>query len=234
MNPLSLIGIGTGIIGGIGQLFGAHRANKTLSRLEGQIPTYQQNPLAAQRTALAQTILNARMPGSAQLQGEIYGNQANELNNINRNATNSAQALSMGAQTQGQTNNAFANLAQQQGQFYQQNVANLNNAYQNQINEGDKVYQSQLNKFGDIAQLEGAKNANRQNAWGSISNLGFGLGNLGMTNQYMQNMQNMYKGDGGGYGFMPDYANGVPMMGVGNRIDYGSSLKLSPYSPKIG
>lgn len=180
MDPLSIIGLGTGLIGGIAGLFGAGSANKKLDQLLSQDPTYKANPIAAQRLGLAQTLLNARSPGAAYAEKNIYGNQANQQANIERNATDSSQALALGAASQGQTNKAFEGLNEQEAADYQRRYGNLTGAQEGQIQEGDKVYQDQVRRFGDIAQIRGAQNANTQNAWNSISNLGFGAAGFGL------------------------------------------------------
>lgn len=181
MNPLGLAGLATGIIGAIGGFFGNKKANKQLDAIAKTDPVYTENPLAKQRLALAQTILNSRFPGAATEERNIYGTQATQLGNIQRNATNSAQALALAGGVQGQTNAAFSNLGQEEAQNYYRNLQNLNSAEEGAINEGDKVFQDEQRRFGDRIQIGGAKNANRQNTWQSISNLGFGLGDLGMN-----------------------------------------------------
>ncbi len=187
MNPLAIAGLGLGVIGGIGGLFGNRKSNRALEQLIGQNPQYQANPLARQQMGLAQTLLNARMPGAAAAEQNIYQNQANSLGNISRNATDSSQALALASAGQGQTNQAFGNLATQEQQDYQRRYGNLNNAQQGVINEDDKVYQDSVRRFQDLAQIRGAQNANRQNTWGSISNLGFGAMNLGLAGGFGKN-----------------------------------------------
>lgn len=175
------IGLGVGLIGGIGKLIGSGSANKKLSQLIGQEPTYTANPIAAQRLALAQNLLNARMPGASYAESNIYGNQANQEANIQRNATSGSQALAMGAATQAGTNKAFTDLGAKEAEDYQRRYANLSSAEQGQIQEGDKVYQDQIRRFQDLAQIRGQQNANTQNAWSSISNAGFGVASFGLS-----------------------------------------------------
>jgi len=181
MDPLSMIGLGTGLIGGIGSLFGAGRANRRLKKLMKMNPVYKENPLAREQLGLAQTLLNARMPGAASMERNIYGNQANTLGQVNRNATDASQALALAAGVQGQTNQAFSNLGIQEAQDYQRRYGNLTNAQGVVINEGDKVHQDSVRRFQDMAQIQGAMNANTQGAWNSLSNLGIGMANVGMA-----------------------------------------------------
>jgi hypothetical protein len=186
MGPLAALGLVGGIVGGIGNIFGSRRANKRLDSLIGQNPTYQANPLASQRLALAQQLLNARQPGAAAAERNIYGTQANTLANINRNATDASQALALAAGTQGQANQAFGDLAQQEAAGYQQRYQNLVGAQEGAIAEGDKVYQDQVRRFQDLAAIRGAQNQNTQTAWSGISNLGFGLANFDLSRQMLK------------------------------------------------
>lgn len=176
-----IIGGTVGLIGGIGKLFGSHNANKGLDDLLKKDPTYTANPIAQNRLGLAQTLLNARAPGAAYAEKNIYGNQANQQANIERNATDGSQALALGAAGQATTNNAFGQLAGQEDQDYQRRYSNVVGAQQGVINEGDKVYQDQIRRFEDLAKIRGQQNQNTSNMWGSISNLGFGAMNFGLA-----------------------------------------------------
>lgn len=176
-----LAGLATGLIGGIGKLFGRGAANKSLSRLQKLDPTYKANPIAGQRLALAQQLLNSRAPGASRVEQNIYANQANRVSNIERGATDASQALALDAAAQGQSNEAFNQLGANEAQDYQRRYSNLTGAQEGVINEGDKVYQDQVRRFGDLAQIRGMQNANRQQNWQDISNMGFGLANFGMA-----------------------------------------------------
>ena len=178
---LPLIGIGIGLAGGIGRLIARGKANKDLSKLMSMNPTYKENPLAKQRLGLAQTLLNARMPGSAAVERNIFANQANQVSNINRGATDSAQALALATGTQGVTNNSIADLGVAESQDYQRRLGNYSQAQEGVINEQDKVFQDGVRRFQDQTQITGMKNQNRQNSWGEISNMGFGIANFGLA-----------------------------------------------------
>lgn len=179
--PLAAIGLGVGLIGGVAKLFSAGSANRKLDQLASQDPAYTANPLAAQRLGLAQTLLNARMPGAATAEKNISNTQANTLAQDQRSATSGSQLIATAGGVQGQTNQAFSNLGQAEAQDYQRRYANLGEAQQGQINEQQKVYQDQVRRFGDLAQIRGAQNQNTQNAWSSLSNAGFGLANFGLA-----------------------------------------------------
>lgn len=181
--PIAAIGLGVGLIGSIGQMVAAGKANKQLEALSKTDPTKSPSPVAAQRLGLAQTLLNARMPGAAYAERNIYGNQANQESNIERNATSGSQALALGASMQGATNQAFGQLEQQEAADYQRRYSNLSDAQQGVINEGDKVYQDQVRRFGDLAQIRGAQAANTANSWKSVSNLGESVLKFGLAGQ---------------------------------------------------
>lgn len=210
MLPLAAIGAGLGLAGTIGGLFGSKKSNKQLERLLGQNPTYQKNPIAGQRLALAQQLLNARMPGAASMERNIYGNQANTLAQINRNATDSSQALALAGATQGQTNQAFNQLGIQEGQDYYNRLQNLTGAQQGMIAEGDKVYQDQVRRFQDLASIRGAQAQNRANSWQSISNLGMGVMNFGLSG----GGQGLFGGSGAGNTQMFDQGRFLPASNV--------------------
>lgn len=221
IDPItSGIGLATGLIGGIAGIFGAGSANSKLDELLQKDPTYTANPLANQRLGLAQSLLNARSPGAAYAEKNIYGNQANQQANIQRNATDGSQALALGAAGQAQTNQAFLGLNNQEDQNYQQRLGNLNQAQQGEIQEGDKVYQDQIRRFGDMAQIRGQQNQNTQNAWNSISNLGFGAANFGLSG----GASKIFGSGGGGGGGQPSqsysggYGSNVPFTGMGSII----------------
>jgi hypothetical protein len=215
MIPLALAGAGLGLAGGIANMIGNSRANRKLEQLLQNNPKYAANPLAAQQLGLAQTLLNARMPGAAAAERNIFQNQANMMGQVNRNATDASQALALAAAGQGQTNQALGNLSMQEAQDYQRRYGNLVNAQATNIQEGDKVFQDKIRRFQDEAQIRGAQNANRQNTWSSLSNLGFGVMNLGMAGGF----DGMF-GGGGGRG-----ANKAPgAYGYDPKFNYENTL----------
>lgn len=179
MLPVA-IGLGLGIAGGIGKMFGRGKANREMRRLMKTNPTYQENPLAKQRLAMSQQLLNARMAGAARLENNIFANQTNRLSGLERGATDSSQLLMGGAQAQTQTNDALSNLAGMEEQNFANRLNNLEGSQQGVINEQTKVFQDQVRRFQDNMQIQGAMNANRQNNWGDLSNMGFGLASFGL------------------------------------------------------
>jgi hypothetical protein len=179
--PLPAIGLGIGLIGGVGKMIARSKANKDLKKLMGQDPVYSENPLARQRLGLAQTLLNARMPGSAAAERNIYQNQANYMGQVGRNATDASQVLALAGAAQGQSNQAFGELAQAEAQDYQRRYNNLEGAQEGVIREGDKVFQDQTRRFENKVGMQGQINQNRQNSWGELSQMGFGISDFGLS-----------------------------------------------------
>lgn len=216
--PLLAAGLGIGLIGGIGKMFGRGKANKQMEALIAQNPMYKENPLARQRLGLAQQLMNARMPGASQAERNIYSNQANQVSNIQRGATDSSQLLAMGANAFGQSNQAFNELGQAEAGNKQQQYQNVASAQQGVINEGDKVFNDQIRRFEDLSRIRGAQNANRQANWGDVSNMGFGLANFGMAGGF----GNMFGGGGGGSEIADPFQISSMSGGTGARYNIPS------------
>lgn len=158
----------------------ANKLKNQANAINPNDPKYNTSPYAQQRLGMAQTLLNARMPGASAMERNIYGNQANQLQNINRNATSGSQALAMGAAAQGQTNQAFQNLGVQEQQDYYNRLQNVTGAQQGMTQEGDKVYQDQLRDYQEKMSLKNAYEAagmqNQTTAFNSLANTGLSGG----------------------------------------------------------
>jgi len=144
----SLIGIGAGLIGSIGKMIGRGKANRKMDELLAKDPRYTANPEVANRLGLAKTLLNARMPGAAAAEKNVYSNQANTVSNVTRNATDASQALAVSAGAGGQTNQAFTDLGQMEAENYQRNYNNLTGAQDAMVQEGDKVFGDDVRRYG--------------------------------------------------------------------------------------
>lgn len=186
MDPITLAGLGMGLFGSVGKMFGRGAANKRMESLLQRMPKYQANPLVAQRLGLAQTLLNARMPGAAQAEKNIYQTQANQVAQAERAATDPNQLLLAGAGAAGQAQQAFQGLAGQESADYQRRLANLGQAQEAQVEEQQKEYQDQMNRYQMETQIKAAEQENRQANWGDIAGLGFTGAMLGQ--------QGMFKG----------------------------------------
>ncbi len=181
MDPLSLASTAMGLIGGIGKLFGRKKANKELNKLQAQDPRYTANPEAEKRLGLANSLLNARMPGAASIEKNIYTSGANANANFSRNAGDSTQALLGGAAIAGQQGKQLNDLGIEEANDYQRRYQNQVGAQQGVINEQDKVYNDDVRRFGDKAQIQGAISQNKQQNWQDFSNLGFGMADFGVN-----------------------------------------------------
>lgn len=215
---LPLVAMGASLIPQVAALFTAgkqkreaKKANAAAQAMFGQSVGYANDGLnlAKQGLAQANNDYNARMAGAANIERNIYQNQGNTLAAVNKNATDSSQALAMAGAIQGNSNNAFNQLAQQEAQnklYQQQNVnyarqgvmgaqQNLQNAYGHQ---SDIAAQS-------AAQLGQSAQQNQFNALKGISNLGVmaGMGQFGDFGE-------MFGGSAGGSmpGFTPGMLDG--------------------------
>lgn len=149
----------------VGKAIGRSQANKQMRQLLKDQPKYKEN-------ALATTMLNARMPGAAQAERNIYGEQASMLGRAQQAATSSSDIMQQLGGAQAQTNQALQGLAGQEAADYQRR-------YGNYISEKDKAFSDELRQYQTRAQLEGAIQENKQNTMGDIANVGMGLANFG-------------------------------------------------------
>lgn len=182
--PLPLLALGglvTGLVGAIGQASQRKKSNAQLEKLIGQDPSYTANPIAAKRAALAKSLLFARMPGAASVERNIYGNTANQVGNIQKNATDASQAIAAASGAFAQGDQAFNQLGINEAQDFQRRYGNYDAAQEGVIREGDKVYNDQVRRFGDLVNIRGAQQENKSNLWKDISNFGTGLTNFGLA-----------------------------------------------------
>lgn len=194
------VAVGVAAVGVVGGVISRSKANKKARKLqeEAERNKYTANPLAQQRLDLANSLLNARMPGAAQAERNIQSSTANASGSIQRNASSGSQALALNAASQGQENNAFSNLGLAEAQDYQRRYANQENAIQGVINEGDKVQAGTQNLIQQKGQIQGAIAANNANTWSSITNLGMSAANFGMNGGFNSGAGQSFWGSGGG------------------------------------
>jgi hypothetical protein len=187
---MGLLGIGTALggIAAVGKFIqGAHQ-NKLAKKIHPVWEQYKTNPYASQQLGMAQQLFNGRMLGAANQERNIYSNQANFNANVSRNATDGSQALALAAAGQGQADQSFSNLQTQELQNKYGMLSNLNNAYGQMIGEGDKEYNSMLQKYQmDVNEKNALRGAGANNMFGAVSDLSGGLiqmGQLGQQNNY--------------------------------------------------
>lgn len=171
---MSFVGVAAGIgaAGGIFKIGQGIHQNNLAKRVKVPDATYETSPYAQRMLEEASRLNNSVQPGYQNSVRNIYGNQSNALGSVERNATSGAQALALDASIQGNTNNAFNGLNQEQNQWTQGMLNNWNNANQGMISEGDKVFQDRVRKQQmAIAEKNALRGAGTQNLGGGINDL---------------------------------------------------------------
>lgn len=170
--PFMAIGAGLGALNSLGRFFLGNKQNNLANQINPVYKERQISPYAQQNLGITQQMFGARMPGAAEAARNIAANQASQMSNITRNATDSSQALALGAATQGATNQAYTNLGIQEGQMKYGLLDNLNNAYGQMTQELDKQQQDMLRKYGlDLEAKSGLRASGAANQYGALSDL---------------------------------------------------------------
>ena len=76
-----------GILGTVASDLDGNATRKKLTELGNTDPTYTESPYAKQQREIAQSLLNARMPSSADIEKNIAGNQANTQTTVENDQT---------------------------------------------------------------------------------------------------------------------------------------------------
>lgn len=173
---MSFVGVAAAVGGATGIykiVKGAHQ-NHLANKVDVPEANYSSSPYAAKMLAEATNLKNGPMAGKTTAQQNIYANGANANASVERNATSGSQALALLAGIQGNTNNAFNQLGQEEGNYHLNAINNYNGALQANINEGDKVYQSDLQKrlaaIQEKTSLRQAGTANMGSGFNDIAN----------------------------------------------------------------
>lgn len=234
-----LIPMAIGVAGSIGKMFQRGASNRRLANLASRMPGYQIDEAIKRRLGLSQALLNARMPGAAAAERNIYQTQANQIAAAERAATDPNQLLLAGAGATGQAQQMFGQLSQQEAADYQRRYGNLMSAEEAMAAEKQREFENRMRNYQMQAEIEAAQQENRQNTWGDISNLGF-AGAYAAQQGAFNNMfgksggarisppiatapGRMYstQGMGQGFGFSPSTTAGVPSnllsMGYGQQ-----------------
>jgi len=199
MGPFAAVGLG---LQGLGSVFGAIQGAKMLKEAKKIKPFYEKyktSNAAKDMLGMAQTRLNAINPMKAAGQRQVQTSQANAMSGVNRNVTDSSQALAMVAGLQGQADQSMFNRDMQDAAFQQQNMANLMNAQNVMIGEDRMKYQDMMNKYMvDLNQKNNLRFAGQQNVLGAVQNLAGSLfGAQRLANDSAGNVAN----GGAGAGF---------------------------------
>lgn len=187
---LPLIMAGVGLAGAVGKAIGRGQSNRQLRALQSQMPVYAIDESIKKRLGLAQTLLNARMPGAAAAERNIYQTQANQMAGAERAATDPNQLLLTGAGAAGQAGQAFNQLGQAEAQDYQRRYGNLVSAEESMAQERQREFEQRMRNYQMQTQIQGAINENRQNMFGDISNAGFGAASIFAGMDDMNDMDN--------------------------------------------
>ena len=222
--PFMALGAGISGLGSLGKIFTGAKQNKLANQINPFFQQYQKNPLAQENLAANKNLFYGRMPGAQKAESNIMQAQSNQLANAQRGATDASQLLAMGAGLQGGTNEAFSNLAAAEGQSKASLLPSLGQAYRGAISEGDKAYESMVQKYQMDTQAKTAlKNAGQQNIFGGIGDIGAGAMQFGML-----------KGMGSGMGTQG--SQGFSSMGsnpaLTQNILFGTGNKFG--QPKFG
>lgn len=146
--------------------------NLKANKIKPQWEQYQTNPYAQKRLGAANNLFNSRMAGAAEMERNIFSNQASAIGNVNKNATDASQALAAASGIGANTNQAFGQLQNAEMQNKYAMLNNLNNAYAQMIGEGDKVHNSKMQKFQmDTAQKNALRNSGINNIFSGIDSI---------------------------------------------------------------
>jgi hypothetical protein len=239
MDPFTIGALVSGV-GALGKVFAGAKQNKLANQINPIFQQYQQNPLAQENLAANKNMFYGRMPGAQRAESNIMQAQSNQLANAQRGATDASQLLAMGAGLQGGVNDAFSNLAAAEGQSKAGLLPSLNQAYRGVIAEGDKAYDSMMQKFQMDSQAKAAlRQSGMQNIFGGIGDIGAGAMQFGM----LKKNPNLFTQGAGTQGLGTQSVQGGSVMGnnpflsqdiltgTGNRMGV---LKMSPYQmPKL-
>lgn len=185
-DPISMsIGASLSGISSLGKLIFGGKQNKMANRINPVFKQYETSPFAQRQLAIAQQMFGGRMAGAGAQEQNIFNNQASTSANINRNVGDSSRALALTGAMQGQTNEALSNLGMNEAQNKYNMLGNLNQAYGTLIGEGDKVYNSMLQKYQIDKQDQAAlRESGVKNMFGGLNDLAGLFGTLGQANGF--------------------------------------------------
>lgn len=167
---MSWVAVGVAGAGLATKLISSASQKKAAKNIRPEYVPYEESPYAKEQFGVLKNAYNAPMPGMEQAQQNILGSQANFNNQVGRNATDSAQALALGGLSTGVSNNAFSNLAVDNARYKNDMLSNLMQGYEAMIGEGDKVYQSRMDKYmSDVQAKMALRNAAAQNFGSAIN-----------------------------------------------------------------
>lgn len=229
--PFMAVGAGLGLLGQIGKFVSGIKQSKEAKKINPVWQQYQTNPFARRQLETAQNAYADPSMGTRPgFQRNIFSNTANFIGNVNRNATDSSQALALGAAGLEQGNEAISN----ENMNFMRNkmgaLQNLNQAYGTMVGEGDKEYQSMLQKFQmDAERKDALKSAGAQNKFGAISDLASMAFTAGTSGMFGGKGSKIPSGLGGSGAWSP------PQSSVGSRLNWmgNQSRRWNPATGKF-
>ena len=209
MDPFMIGGAVTSALGSLGKIFAGAKQNKLANKINPVFQQYQQNPLAQENLAVNKNMFYGADPASLKAQSNVMQAQSNQLASAQRGATDASQLLAVGAGLQGGTNEAFSKIAAQEAEGKAGLLGSLNQAYRGVISEGDKAYDSMMQKFQMDSQAKAAlRQSGMQNIFGGIGDIGAGAMQFGM----LKSNPNFFN-QGQGQGAQGLKAQGYPISG---------------------
>lgn len=227
--PFMALGAGISGLGSLGKIFAGAKQNKLANQINPVFQQYQKNPLAQENLAVNKNMFYGADPASIKAQSNVMQAQSNQLSSAQRNATDASQLLALGAGLQGGTNEAFSRLAAQEAEGKAGLLTNLGQAYRGAISEGDKAYESMLQKYQMDSQAKAAlRGAGQQNIFGGIGDIAGGLMQYGMFKGMGSGTGNQGSQSFLSSGYNPMQSQNI-LYGTGNRFQNPSFLKSSTY-----
>ena len=166
-------GLGSGLLGSIFGIATGFHQNHLAGEIHPVWKQYMESKYAKDQLGIANQLFNGRMPGAGTIEQGIDNSQANYLETVNRNATDSSQALALASLSQGKADEDYSHLGVKEGEYKASMLDNLNKALGVMVNEGDKSYQSMIQKYIMDTQTQNALRGNgAQNIVGGFNNAG--------------------------------------------------------------
>jgi len=148
-------------------------------------PTYEIPDEVSQGLGLRQQLLNARMPGAAEAERNIYESGAASLANAQQGAMDSASLLASAAGNQGAMNRALRKLSIQEDQDYERRVQGLERQQSQMAQYRDKEFD--INKMQPYQEAAATRSAliqgGLQNVAGGIQSAGATAGKIGQLDE---------------------------------------------------
>lgn len=171
------ITVGLGVVAAGTTIYSSIKQANAAKKIKPDYEPYTPSEYPKEQLAIAKQLFNGRMPAAQAMEQNILASQGNFLGAVNRNATDSSQALSLAGLSQGATNQAFENLGIDEAKSKYDYLNNLNAAYSAMTKEGDKEYESMFEKYqSDVnakMALRGAAAQNLQTGLNSLAGSAF-------------------------------------------------------------